>query len=161
MLVGPHLSENLLKHPTSSEKSARLPIANPMGWTALALLALCACSSSTEPTVRCSNGEVIPLSVLGATANPTFVWASACVGWRLTVDYVDSNSTVVPVWTFTSPGATNVIHSPIAYGDVPPGVDVTVAAVPLVPGRGYRVEVSGWDAAHSVISFIGLMYFTH
>jgi hypothetical protein len=119
------------------------------------------CSSGPDEQVRCDGGQAIPVTVSSPHAQPRFSWASACPIWTLQVSYVDSTSTVVPVWAFATPAASNTVRPPITYGIVPPGADAPLPPITLVPGRGYTVRVSAWDSVHGVPAFVGLGSFVH
>ena len=126
----------------------------------LGLLALAACSAETAPAADCFTGKGMPVSVRDPATTPSFVWTAGCPAWHLSVGYTEGSS-FIGVWEFHTPAATNDIQSPVVYGTVPGGVDVTTPAAPLVAGRTYKVEISNWDSGQGGAGYLGLAWFTH
>jgi hypothetical protein len=119
-----------------------------------------ACSSATDAPTRCDGTDPVAVSIAAPHTTPRFSWTGSCGIWTLQVSYVDSTSTVVPVWGITTPGGANTIFEPITYGVTPAGATGSTPAA-LVAGQAYRVQLSAWNATLGRPAFVGVGNFLH
>ena len=120
-----------------------------------ALIAPAVLGCTTEPNQFHSGctGEQVRVTV-GVGTSPVLSWSPACeVGIVAVRDYPPAppgspREVGLPVWEITASdqfGPNNLIRPQVRYGQAPATTTVVQAAIPLVPGNSYIVEVGVFD----------------